>query len=322
MIVIEENDKGDSEWNNRLLSSNLGIISQAREVSEHYVDKGGIPKFLKFLDDNKKIIGQLLIVEYPRFNSNSIKQNLVNFPGIKKSVFEWVYGPTIFDNQKASEVYKVLGHYLISKKCRVSGWQHPLSTNGINGIGKNFKLKKWGTFLIDLNQELKEIYKKLDKHSAQKNIERANNRGVKIEEINENNIPEFFDVYLETHDDGKSRDEYCEDQIKYWKIAKPLGLSGFLAKKNNQAVGGLFFSYFNKHILEGGVARSHIDTKYKLYSQDLIKWKIIEWGVENKMRFFNLAGFNPNPESEKEKGIYRYKKKWGGQEFFFSRISL
>ena len=65
-----------------------------------------------------------------------------------------------------------------------------------------------------------QIYKKLDKHSAQKNIERANNRGVKIEEINENNIPEFFDVYLETHDDGKSRDEYCEDQIKYWKIAK------------------------------------------------------------------------------------------------------
>ena len=32
------------------------------------------------------------------------------------------------------------------------------------------------------------------------------------------------------------------------------------------------------------------------------------------MNYYNLAGFNPYPESEKEKGIFNYKKKWGGKK--------
>jgi len=74
------------------------------------------------------------------------------------------------------------------------------------------------------------------------------------------------------------------------------------------------FSTFNKLIIEGGVVRSVEDFKNKLYSQDLIKWKIIEWGVENNMKFYDLAGFNPHPQSKKEEGINRYKEKWGGEK--------
>jgi len=80
------------------------------------------------------------------------------------------------------------------------------------------------------------------------------------------------------------------------------------------------FSHFNKYIIEGGVTRSEKDTKMKLYSQDLIKWKIIEWGINNKMRYYDLAGFNPNPESKKEYGIFRYKKKWGGKRYDYYKI--
>jgi len=58
-----------------------------------------------------------------------------------------------------------------------------------------------------------------------------------------------------------------------------------------------------------------MDTEQKLYAQDLIKWKIIEWGIENKKFYYNFAGFNPNPQSEKEIGILKYKKKWGGKKY-------
>ena len=80
-------------------------------------------------------------------------------------------------------------------------------------------------------------------------------------------------------------------------------------------MGGLLFSSFNDHIIEGGVVRSEIDREMKLYSQDLIKWKIIEWGIENKKLYYNFAGFNPNPQSGKEIGIMQYKKKWGGKQY-------
>jgi len=65
------------------------------------------------------------------------------------------------------------------------------------------------------------------------------------------------------------------------------------------------------------VARSKIDFEEKLYAQDLIKWKIIEWGVKNKMKYYNLVGFNPNPISQKEIGVKRYKEKWGGKTVYF-----
>ena len=48
-----------------------------------------------------------------------------------------------------------------------------------------------------------------------------------------------------------------------------------------------------------------------LFSQDLIKWKIIEWGIDNKMNFYDLAGHNPNPITPKEVGIKQFKKKMG-----------
>ena len=32
------------------------------------------------------------------------------------------------------------------------------------------------------------------------------------------------------------------------------------------------------------------------------------------MNYYDLAGANPNPLTEKEKGILRYKKKWGGKK--------
>jgi len=93
-----------------------------------------------------------------------------------------------------------------------------------------------------------------------------------------------------------------------------------LARKDGKPIGGLLFSFLNKYIIEAGVARSKYDSINKLYSQDLIKWKIVEWGIHNKMKYYDLAGVNPNPTSEKEKGILRYKKKWGGQRHEYFNI--
>ena len=52
----------------------------------------------------------------------------------------------------------------------------------------------------------------------------------------------------------------------------------------------------------------------KLYSQDLIKWEIIRWSKKNNCKYLDLTGASPNPLNEKESGILRYKKKWGGKQ--------
>ena len=56
--------------------------------------------------------------------------------------------------------------------------------------------------------------------------------------------------------------------------------------------------------------------------ESIISGYLIEWGLENNMKWYNLAGFNPEPVSEKEKGIFRFKKKWGGKQFNYNGIQL
>ena len=83
--------------------------------------------------------------------------------------------------------------------------------------------------------------------------------------------------------------------------------------ENNIPIGAIRVSSFNGYINEYSIIRSERDTKEKLYSQDLLKWKIIEWGLENNFSYYDLSGINLNPNNIKEKGIFRYKQKWGGK---------
>jgi len=320
LISIEQEDMPDPKWNDRLVQSGLGTIYQAAEIAGHHIRVGRRPFCLKFVNKRGDIVGQLLLNEDSRFSNSSFRSRLLKkIPALKQLVYGWSYGPVIFDKSVSEEIYSVLGHFLIQSNRVISGWQNPLCIVGVEGLGKKFELKKWSTFIIDLTKPTDELYHNIDKHSGRKNIERSIQRGVNVEEIHDNNFEDYAKLRMEQENNvDKSRD--IQQRLKWWLSVKKLGYSGLLAKKNDTSVGGILFSSFNSHIIEVGVARSEEDTKQKLYSQDLLKWKIIEWGQKNKMRFYNLSGFNPQPQSKKEEGIFRYKKKWGGKRYDFWRI--
>jgi lipid II:glycine glycyltransferase (peptidoglycan interpeptide bridge formation enzyme) len=315
MISIEVGEP-DSNWNKRLLDSGLGTIYQTKEWASIITNLGWEPIFLKFIDQKGQIVAQLLVTTISRLDKKiTVKNILKKIPGLKKMVYKWTYGPIVFNSEFHSDIYSSLGDFLLSKNCKVAGSQHPLCSDGVSILKKKFQLEMWSTFLIDLHKTKDELYDNINKHSGRKNIERSINRGVVVEEITEKSLVEYNDLLNKTRIASGREESKLNDAYEWWRILKPLGYSGFLAKKDNVAIGGLLFSFFNNYIIEGGVARSEYDTKNKLYSQDLIKWRIIEWGIQNKMNYYDLAGANPQPESEKEKGILRYKEKWGGKRY-------
>ena len=321
MISVEIETKPDKNWNKRLLESGFGNIYQTEERAS-LLETENVPNyFLKFLDSKGNIVGQLLTSIRTRFNGTNLKNKVFKItPGLKKSVCVWSYGPVIFDPNFDSEIYLELKNFLCSKKFTVTGWTHPLLPGNPKILTKYFQIKKWGTFLVDLEKPEDEIYKNLDKHSCRKNIERSIKRGVVIEELTDQTLPEYYELINEMRSDaGREKGDF-EYLVYRWKQFKPLGYSGFLARKNEKAIGGLLFSFINGHIIEIGVARSKEDTQNNLYSQDLIKWRIMQWGVKNNMKYYDLTGFNPEPISKKEEGIIRYKKKWGGIPHYYYRI--
>lgn len=314
MISIEDTEKPDSNWNKRLTDAKIGTTNQTIERGINFERQGQIPRYLKFINKNGKICGQLLYSISSRLEKKGfLGKSFKKIPGLNFPLYFWIYGPIIFDNNYYSEIMNELRSFLISKKCKVYGTTNPLLFNDESILEKNFKITKWSTYLLDLHKSSNELFENISKHNGRKNIKRSIKRGVTIHEITEESFSEYYELRSKFQEKLGEKITNFEHAIGYWKLMKPLGFSGFVAKKDGIPIGGMMFHYFNKVIVEAGVARSDIDYEEKLYSQDLIKWKVIEWGIKNDMDYYDLAGFNPTPQSDKERGIVKYKSKWGGQ---------
>lgn len=279
-------------------------------------------KFLKFIEPKGEILGQLMISTYPRFEKKDLKRKVLGkLPGIKKMVYRWVYGPVVFKPEYKNDICRALEQFLVSKNVRVSGSEHPFLRNQLSCLQSPFEIKPWGTFLIDLSLDLDTLWKKMDKHSARKNIERAKERGVVVKKMERSDLKEHHKMLRETK--RKVGEEVELSTIeKLWDNLEPIGITGFLARKNEEPISSLIISNFNGYLNEWGVARTKIDYEEKLYSQDLIKWEIIRWGVENKLEYYDLSGVNPHSENKKEQGIFRYKKKFGGELYSYNLVNL
>lgn len=318
-LTIEENSIADKSWNKRLLLAQ-GTIFQTTEylsfVEEAFNWK---PKFIKFLDSKGEIIAQIALAIKPRFPQSSLKSILSKVPGSKSVVYKWVYGPVIFHNEYSNKICAEFYNYLRKKKCRINGSEFPLDVSSLSCFKQPFKMVRWATLMIDLSLNLNEIWNLIDKNAGRKNIKRSQERGVIIKVITEKNLSYYHDILQKTKSDENQDVEYSTVQI-LWEKLHSIGLNGFLAFYDNKPIGGIVISTFNNFINEWGVARSQIDRKNNLYSQDLLKWEIIKWGIENKKKYYDLSGVNPHPKNDKEKGILRYKKKWGGKLYEYNRL--
>ncbi len=295
-----------SDWNDYILKNEIGIIHNTVEYARYSINEDFKPKFIRLIDSTGNIVLQNILYEYEHQSAKLPK--IIQKVSRKFDIrYKWHYGP----NSDSSEALEYFFNYLKKEKKKFYGISHPLAK--FENI--NVKKLQWATFLIDLKKSKEKIFQNMDKKSVRKNIERSIERGVKIEKINANNLHEYLEIFNQNKSDS-NREKSTENQSKeFWRILTPIGFSGFLARKDGICLGGIFFSFFNKYMNEWGVARSKLDHEEKLYSQDLIKWKIIEWGIENKMNWYDFSGFNPNPTNSKEKGILQYKKKWGGKQF-------
>ncbi len=311
MISIEEKNSADEDWNKRLLETKDGTIYQTQEFAEAQKLIGGEPSFLYFTNENEKIVAQLLLISYSRFSKKgNFRKILKNFLGNGGKLFQWVYGPIIFDINFQAEIIKTLQNFIISKKWKIRGSDHPLSQMPLLQLDRPFVKKDWATFLIDLSQDPEEIWKKMDNHSVRKNVRRSKDRGVSIKKMKKKDFLIFLKLLEET---GKIH-TFSSNKIaeEWWERIEPIGYHGFLAYENSEPIAGMTVSTFNGYVNEFTIVRTQKDYISKLYSQDLLKWHIIDWAINNHFRYYDLTGVTPNSTDKKEIGIYRYKEKWGG----------
>jgi len=324
MISLEINEKPDDDWNDNLLSK-FGTISQTKQFGEIgiYFFKAK-PLFIKFLTDNGKLVGQLLIFKSFRgrrkltelLGRNFMYSKFSKLGSLLPSSYFWSYGPIVLEASYEKQISQSLGEFLYSSKAKFRGSSHPFNSTFTLPSKSNLISERMSTFIIDLKQDAKAIFSNTDKKSVQKNIKRAEERGVTVKEIkSEKELNSYYDLQKKFREENNlvpySKNDIVEGLIRLKKI----GYMGFLAWYENFPIGAISFSTFNGYINESGIARSKIDTEKKLYSLELLRWKIIEWGIEHQCKVYDLSGFKTSNRSSKEEGIFRNKKKWGGEQY-------
>jgi len=298
-------------WNQELTKSELGNIFNTIEYSEYVKSRlGWKPQFLTIIDPKGKLVGQSILFEYSSRKFGKSFNKIINKLSVKiPRKLRWTYGPVIFSNDK-NIIFNQFLEFLYKTKNNINGNTHPLLSTKFENSSLN--ISNWCTFLIDLKQSNENLLGKMDKKSVRKNIERSKERGVSVHQINEKLLRDYHEILNKSRAELNNSTYHFDDTKKLWDLLKPIGFTGFITKKDDEITGGITFSSFNDYINEWGVARTKIDTDKKLYSQDLLKWEIIKWGKKSGCNFYDLSGANPEPKTEKEKGILRYKKKWGG----------
>lgn len=320
MISLTVDTIADSSWNDRLINSKMGTIYQTIENTEYQkILLGWQHEFIKFYHPNGEIVGQLVISKTPR-QGRLGKSKLIKLPFIQEDLFRWTYGPVIFNYNYTNEIICSLTNYFKTKKRKICGSFHPFLSESKNNLSKSFEISNWSTFLIDLSLDLDCLWNNLDKHSARKNIERSLKKNVIVKQITKSELLDYFNLLKHTKEKAGVHIDFLDTETMWSKFHK-IGFDIFVAYYQEKPVAGLGISHFNSYLNEWGVARSDIDYKEKLYANDLIKWKVIEWGKKKNYTYFDLSGVNPSPTNSKDRGIFQYKKKWGGTLTNFNTIS-
>lgn len=168
------------------------------------------------------------------------------------------------------------------------------------------------TALVDLGPPEDQIFARF-KHAARKGIRKCERNGVSVTQCESRDefIRDFCLPYFERRD----TDFNVNRSLAMWDIDGGAHYRFFVAKDPQGRVLATLGSYsFNGLATEIMSHRTEASFEANLPAQDLLHWHIFRTHKTAGDFWFDLAGYSPQPRTQKEVGIRRFKEKWGGRE--------
>lgn len=177
---------------------------------------------------------------------------------------------------------------------------------------KGFSREEFTTLVIDLTQELDQIWNNMNKYNR-RDINKAKKSGFEIK-INEN-YDEFYKINNQFTED-KGIDSYLIN-VEFMKKYGTL----FTAEFNGETVGGHFYLADKDNIrcLIGSTKRLSVSKEEARLLADanrLLLWEAIVYAKNEGIKRFDLGGYYTGKKSDPQKeSINTFKKSFGGQLF-------
>jgi hypothetical protein len=317
--IVTEFD--NSDWDNLLKKEPTSTAFQMSKNYDPYREAfGSKPLFITTKDSTGNILAQLLAVQhFPNMTSSDSFKSIIN----NYSTLYWHYGPIIHTKEHNKEIILSILHALknFSKKNNVLIINGSFIPNSKNIHDKQFSEMsygntKWDTWITDLKPDIDILYKLLH-NKTRYDIRKGEKNNFNFEIVNDRNVlNEWMEI---KYSDNKQKDEIIKKNEKFndfcWDILYKSGFEKmYVARLNGEIVSGITNKLFNQNVIQHSV----INTKSKLQGGSFLTWNAIKWSKENNFLTYDVGGANPNPISEKEKGIRHYKSKWNGNKLQFN----
>ena len=310
-------------WNQLVGSSPHGTVFQTynwREFQRQYMKYD--VKYLVCLDERDTVRGLLSFNKgapghmhfFERFGGAFVIAVMKRLA----PVFNWQEGPVLLGPEEEwTEILDTLITEVvrIARINRIARFTMPLGTECHlpQHWQEQFKTSPWATYRIDLDKPTDDLWHGF-KGSARKNVKRAQRDGIVVETVEGEEGRREYQSFREAC--MKRRGARCfsvdQDLIRY-RLLNGIGAEDiYVAKYRGMNISSLVTLKFNGFLFELGAHQSEYGYENKLYGNDLIKWEIIQRAQSQGVHCYDLSGVSPDPQDDKEKGIDRFKKKWGG----------
>ncbi|MFH1056951.1 MAG: GNAT family N-acetyltransferase [Candidatus Micrarchaeota archaeon] len=310
MHVIES-DAAGAEWDGLVSSVPSGTFFQSASFAGLSGDFfSGKPFCLKAVEEGKVVGTLLLFKKFPNA--------LAKTAGLAR-LFAY-NGPVILDSSKAGEIAgallqkafdisrreKACELFLAPPYCDAAA----LGSITVAFAGMGLKREPSGTFLVDLSQSEEKLWSNLDK-AAKKAVKQCTEEfNLSVEKVDsEEELGEYLNLLKKFRTASGFAMPMVYPSQNAWKKERGKTMEVFVAKDGGKIVSGIGVVFFNGVAMEIAVAR---DVAHKAYAQDLLKWHVLLWAKRQDFRLYDLAGVNPNPSTDKERGGFQFKAKWGG----------
>lgn len=164
-------------------------------------------------------------------------------------------------------------------------------------------IKKYDNIVRNLDISIEDIQKDFE-YKVRKNLNRANQSGLYLEiDQTGQNLNDFLKIYYETMEKNNAKEYYYfkEDFFKQVHRMKGNFVYFYVFDKNGNRIATELVLYSKDYCYSflGGTNPEY----FSLRPNDFLKFEIIKWAKEEKIKYFVLGGgYGPND------GIFRYKK--------------
>lgn len=311
--IVHDVDR--EEWNILLLKSPDATAFHTRECLETLTKTYSNYKSIYIIarDENGKLIGGMPVIK---------SKSKFGFYSLLAMPFGLYGGPIVLSDCDDSESIRnsiLKQFYKLSKNplC-ISSQVADFSGKCDNLNSMGFKKEKVCTYIVNINSNIKNMWMKKINKKVRNEVRQAKKQDVMVEEISDiSQVKRLYDMIKDT-DKRHERTSYLFDLYNnlFNFMCKNGLVKWFIAKKNDVYVANSLYFTYNDSIMHW------MNASYKKYwrlrPNNLLQWTIIEWGIENGYKYFNLGGL-PTTEA---KGLIKFKESWGAEKKYYYIYSM